>query len=81
MWSCDPDVELGSAAAGEYNGLGLLVCCQDSGTFVNPLGTEVFIWHHSVLRFGAAVSQGGKTSEFTLLGRVTNSLSHPLNSD
>lgn len=54
---------------GEHNGFGLLVCCQDSGIFVNPLGTEVFIWHRSVLRFGAVMSHGGRNERVHPLGQ------------
>lgn len=71
-------MELGRAAAGKYNGLGVLVRHQDNGTLVNPLEIELFIWHHSGLCFGAVMSQQAETREFILLGRVTNSVSQPL---
>lgn len=53
-------MELGRAAAGKYNGLGVLVRHQDNGTLVNPLEIELFIWHHSGLCFGAVMSQAGR---------------------
>ena len=54
------DVELGRAAAGRYNDLGVLVHHQDNGTFVDFLEIELFIWCQSVLCFGAVMSQGGR---------------------